>query len=122
VQASVALAAVLLVVGAVIFAVDVHAQNQQITAQLVSVASTADDVTDPPPGMVLALRDKAGNVSVGAHPSMTTHMLGGPLDSPMSASEISITAPWWQTTATAASSRSSTSSPMKPAGAACWYH
>jgi signal transduction histidine kinase len=78
VQASVALAAVLLVVGAVIFAVDVHAQNQQITAQLVSVASTADDVTDPPPGMVLALRDKAGNVSVGAHPSMTTHMLGGP--------------------------------------------
>ena len=78
VQAAVALTAVLLVVGAVVFAVDVHVQNQQIAAQLVSVASTADDVTDPPPGMVLALRDTTGKVSVGAHASTTTDLLAGP--------------------------------------------
>lgn len=48
VQASVALAAVLLIVGAVVYGVDVHVQHQQIASQLTSVASTADDVTDPP--------------------------------------------------------------------------
>src|SRR6202171_5023090 len=77
-QAAVALTAVLLVVGAVVFAVDVHVQNQQIAAQLVSVASTADDVTDPPPGMVLALRDTTGEVSVGAHAATSPDLLGGP--------------------------------------------
>lgn len=77
-QASLALAAVLLVVGAVVFAVDVHVQDQQITSQLVSVASTADDVNDPPPGMILALRDRAGNVSVDQHAAVTTELLNGP--------------------------------------------
>jgi signal transduction histidine kinase len=76
-QAAVALTAVLLVVGAVVFAVDVHVQNQQIAAQLISVASTADDVTDPPPGVALALRDTTGKVSVGAHASTTTALLAG---------------------------------------------
>lgn len=78
VQASVALAAVLLVVGAVVLFVDVRVQNQQITRQLVSVAATADDVNDPPPGMTLALRDLSGNVSVGAHATVTLGLLAGP--------------------------------------------
>ena len=62
IQAALALALVLLVVGAVVFVVDVQVQNQQITAQLNSVASTADDTTDPPPGTILVLRDPAGKV------------------------------------------------------------
>ena len=62
IQASLALAAVLLVVGAVIYLVDVRVQNRQIADQLTSVASTADDATDPPPGMQLVLRDVAGKV------------------------------------------------------------
>ena len=63
IQASLALAAVLLVVGAVVFAVDVRVQNRQITAQLESVAATADDVNDPPPGMELVFRDDDGQIS-----------------------------------------------------------
>ncbi|MDT5110661.1 MAG: two-component system, OmpR family, sensor kinase [Mycobacterium sp.] len=66
IQASLALAAVLLVVGAVIYFVDVHVQNQQIAHQLISVASTADDATDPPPGMQLVLRDRGGNVQASS--------------------------------------------------------
>jgi signal transduction histidine kinase len=62
IQASLALAAVLLVVGAVIFFVDVRVQNRQIADQLTSVASTADDATDPPPGMQLVMRNLAGKV------------------------------------------------------------
>ena len=62
-QASLALAVVLLVVGIAVFFVDVQIQNQQITSQLNSVASTADDVTDPPPGTILVLRDHAGRVN-----------------------------------------------------------
>lgn len=59
-QASLALAAVLLVVGAAVFLVDLQIQNQQINSQLTSVVATADDVTDPPPGTILILRDRAG--------------------------------------------------------------
>ena len=59
VQASLALAAVLLVVGAVVYFVDVRVQEQQIRSQLLSVAQTADDTTDPPPGMILVMRDMA---------------------------------------------------------------
>ena len=62
VQASVALAMVLLVVGGVVFAVDVRVQNRQINAQLESVAATADDVNDPPPGMELVFREDNGRV------------------------------------------------------------
>ncbi|GLP76719.1 two-component sensor histidine kinase [Mycobacterium antarcticum] len=62
IQASLALAAVLLVVGAVVFLVDLRVQDQQIADQLTSVASTADDATDPPPGMQLVVRDLTGNV------------------------------------------------------------
>ncbi|AFM15185.1 signal transduction histidine kinase [Mycolicibacterium chubuense NBB4] len=62
-QASLALAAVLLVVGAVVFAVDVRVQNRQIDAQLAAVAATADDVNDPPPGMELVFQGVDGKVS-----------------------------------------------------------
>lgn len=75
-QASLALAAVLLVIGAVIFLVDVNVQNQQIADQLTSVASTADDATDPPPGMELLVRDLAGKVQQSARDLPAADLLG----------------------------------------------
>lgn len=77
-QASLALAAVLLVVGAVVFFVDVHVQNQQIANQLATVASTADDATDPPPGMQLLLRDLTGKVTTSAASLPAADLLGRP--------------------------------------------
>lgn len=76
VQASLALAAVLLVVGAVVFLVDVRVQNKQIAEQLNSVVSTADDATDPPPGMQLVLRDLTGKVQASATDLPSTDLLG----------------------------------------------
>jgi signal transduction histidine kinase len=75
VQASLALAAVLLVVGAVVYFVDVRVQEQQIRSQLSSVAQTADDATDPPPGMILVLRDMAGRVAASSEGVPTTDLL-----------------------------------------------
>lgn len=63
IQASVALALVLLVVGGVVFTVYVRAQNRQIDAELQTLAMSADDANDPPPDMELALRDNNGAVS-----------------------------------------------------------
>ncbi|WP_218893871.1 sensor histidine kinase [Mycolicibacterium vinylchloridicum] len=63
IQASVALAVVLLVVGGVVFTVYVRAQNRQIDAELQTLAMSADDANDPPPDMELALRDDNGVVS-----------------------------------------------------------
>ncbi len=69
-QASVALAVVLFVVGLVVFVVDTRAQSRQIDATLRSVVETTEDVDDPPPGTTLALRTPAGTteVSAGAPP------------------------------------------------------
>lgn len=78
VQASSALAAVLLVVGAVVFIVDVRVQNQQIANQLTTVAATADDATDPPPGMQLVLRDRSGRVQVSAAGLPSADLLARP--------------------------------------------
>lgn len=75
IQASAALAAVLLIVGAVVYGVDVRVQNQQIASQLTSVASTADDVTDPPPGMALLMRDAAGDITAGVRDSGAEYLL-----------------------------------------------
>lgn len=75
-QASLALTAVLLLVGAVIFLVDGQVQKQQIADQLTSVVGTADDVTDPPPGMQLVLRDLAGETSASADGLPTAELLG----------------------------------------------
>jgi signal transduction histidine kinase len=77
-QASLALAAVLLVVGAVIFVVDVQVQKRQIADQLTSVAAMADDATDPPPGIQLVLRDLAGKVTASADGLPTAELLGRP--------------------------------------------
>ena len=70
VQASVALALVLLVVGGVVFTVYARAQDRQISARLQSLAETADDAYDPPPDMELALRETDGRISTsdGAAP------------------------------------------------------
>ena len=78
VQASLALAAVLLVVGAVVYFVDVRVQGQQVRSQLSSVAQTADDATDPPPGIILVLRDMAGRVAASAEGVPTTDLLARP--------------------------------------------
>jgi signal transduction histidine kinase len=78
VQASLALAAVLLVVGAVVFAVYLRVQDRQMQRQLEVVAATADDVTDPPPGMELVMRTINGQVSTsdGGRPGIK--LLSGP--------------------------------------------
>ena len=78
VQASLALAAVLLVVGAVVFTVDVRVQNRQISAQLETVAAAADDANDPPPGMELVLRDNNGRVSTSDGGQPGVELLSGP--------------------------------------------
>jgi len=78
IQAAAALALVLLIVGGVGFAVDVRMQNRQIDTQLVSVATTADDVTDPPPGMILAMRSPGGGVSASTDADGVTQLLSGP--------------------------------------------
>ena len=78
VQASIALAAVLLVVGAAVYFVDVRVQEQQIRSQLSSVALAADDATDPPPGMILVLRDSAGTVATSADGVPTAELLARP--------------------------------------------
>ena len=76
-QASAALAVVLLIVGGVIFWVDVQVQNGQIRSALTSATASADDVTDPPPGMILALRDPHGTVALGGSPEVRTALLNG---------------------------------------------
>lgn len=63
IQASAALALVLLVVGGVVFTVYVRAQNRQIDAELQTLALSADDANDPPPEMELVLRENNGAVS-----------------------------------------------------------
>lgn len=80
-QASLALALVLLVVGAAVFFVDVQVQNRHITAQLNSVASTADDAVDPPPGTILILRDRSGNVQTSDDRVATAELLARPTGS-----------------------------------------
>lgn len=74
-QVSAALALVLLVVGAVVYTVDERVQDRQITDQLRAVV---DDVTDPPPGMIVALRSGEGAIeSTDDHPSVA-QLLSGP--------------------------------------------
>ena len=78
IQASAALAAVLLVVGGVVFAVYVRAQNRQIDAELQTLALSADDANDPPPDMELALRDNNGTVSTSDGGQPGVPLLAGP--------------------------------------------
>jgi signal transduction histidine kinase len=75
-QASLALAGVLLVVGAVVYGVDVRVQNQQIADHLASVVAHADDAGDPPPGMLLVLRDPSGRVTATVDGLPSSDLLG----------------------------------------------
>ena len=68
----------LLVVGSVVFVVDVRMQNDQISSQLEKVAATADDVNDPPPGMELVLRDNNGRVAVSDEGQPGVDLLSAP--------------------------------------------
>ena len=77
IQTSLALAAVLLLVGVVVAAVFVRAQNAQIATELESVAATADDTGDAPPGMELVLRDEEGHVSTSAGGKVGVPLLDG---------------------------------------------
>lgn len=78
VQASVALALVLLLVGGVVFFVYVRAQRRQVDSELQNVAMMADDTNDPPPDMELVLRERDGDISVsdGGRPGVA--LLNGP--------------------------------------------
>jgi signal transduction histidine kinase len=62
----------------VVYFVDVRVQEQQVRSQLSSVAQTADDATDPPPGIILVLRDMAGRVAASAEGVPTTDLLARP--------------------------------------------
>src|ERR1700750_1585814 len=64
VQASLALALVMLVVGGVVFAVYARAQNRQIDAELRTGATAADDSNAPPPDMGSASRPVDGHTAV----------------------------------------------------------
>jgi signal transduction histidine kinase len=78
IQASVALALVLLVVGGVVFAVYVRAQNRQIDAEVRTLAMSADDANDPPPDMELAMRDNNGTISTSDGGQVGVPLLSGP--------------------------------------------
>ena len=78
IQASLALAAVLLLVGLVIATVFVRAQNNQMVAELNEVAMTADDVGDPPPGVELVLRDNDDSVATSDGGKAGVPLLSGP--------------------------------------------
>ncbi len=77
-QASVALALILLVVGGVVFTVYVRTQNRQIDNELHTLAVTADDASDPPPDMELAIRQNDGETTTsdGGQPGLP--LLTGP--------------------------------------------
>lgn len=77
-QTSAALAIVLLLVGAVAATAYTRTQNTQITEELTTVAMTADDAVDPPPGMELALRDVGGAVSTSDGGKLGVPLLAGP--------------------------------------------
>lgn len=77
-QAALALGVVLLLVGSVAYFLDVHAQGQEIAGQLSTVAASTDDVTDPPPGMALAMQAPSGAVTASNRvPAITTGLLDG---------------------------------------------
>ena len=77
-QTSLALAVMLVLVGAIVSTVYIRSQNAQIAAELEMVAMAADDANDPPPGMALVLRTDDGKISVseGGRPGMS--LLSGP--------------------------------------------
>lgn len=81
IQASVGLAALLLLVGAVVAGAFLRTQSTQITDQLNTVAQRADDTDDPPPGMELAMRDGRGRISASDGGKVGIPLLSGPAGS-----------------------------------------
>lgn len=77
-QTSAALAAVLILVGVVVATSYARAQNNQINDELRSVAMSADDVSDPPPGMELVLQQPGGAVETSADGKAGVSLLSGP--------------------------------------------
>lgn len=77
-QTSAALAVVLLLVGVVVAASYAHTQSTQIDNELTSVAMTADDANDPPPGMELAFQDNSGRVSASDGGKVGLPLMAGP--------------------------------------------
>ena len=77
-QASAALAVLLVMVGVVLAVVDVRTQTRETTDRLTAVAETADDAGDPPPGMELVLRDTDGQVSTSRGGEAGVPLLAGP--------------------------------------------
>jgi signal transduction histidine kinase len=78
IQASLALAGMLLLVGAVVAIAFSREQSHQITEQLTTVAMSADDVDDPPPGMELAMRSAGGSVMASDGGKVALPLLSGP--------------------------------------------
>ena len=78
-QASMALAAVLLLVGAVVAVGYLRSQNRQMTEQMTTVVMSADDANDPPPGMELALRRTNGPLMVSDGGKPAVPLLDGPV-------------------------------------------
>ncbi|MFD6156404.1 sensor histidine kinase [Nocardia sp. NPDC060256] len=78
-QSALALAAVLILVGVVLYIADTRIQNRQINDQLSQVAATVDDVDDPPPGMAIAIAQRNGDIVVSARaPAPTAATVTGP--------------------------------------------
>ncbi|MGZ4561385.1 MAG: sensor histidine kinase [Mycobacteriaceae bacterium] len=77
-QAALALGVVLALVGAVAYFLDGQAQDREISSQLSAVVASADDVTDAPPGIALAIRAPSGAVAVSDRaPEVTRRLLDG---------------------------------------------
>ncbi|MCV7342997.1 HAMP domain-containing histidine kinase [Mycolicibacterium rhodesiae] len=66
-RSAVLLAAALVVIGLLVYLVDSHRQRQATDRELADISRIVDDVTDPPPGMALALRSPNGTVSLSAN-------------------------------------------------------
>jgi signal transduction histidine kinase len=77
-QCALALGMVLLLVGVVLYGLNAHIQDREIDAQLTQVAARVDDVDDPPPGMLIAIRDQNGTIPVSSPaPALTSTVLTG---------------------------------------------
>ncbi|MFJ4654526.1 sensor histidine kinase [Nocardia sp. NPDC088792] len=78
IQSALALAAMLVMVGAVLYVVDSHIQRHQIDDQLSQVVATVNDIDDPPPGMAIGIAEH-GRIAVSAHaPAPTATLVTGP--------------------------------------------
>ncbi|RMI33535.1 sensor histidine kinase [Nocardia stercoris] len=80
-QVALVLGGLLMLVGVVLYAVDLRFQHQQIDGQLAQVAARVDDTDDPPPGMAIGIVDQGtGRVVVSDRaPEPTADSTHGPI-------------------------------------------